>query len=468
MWSSPRSTGPRRMASTGPGCAPRAAGWTASRSTAVRAAPPRPRAAMCPTSPPRPRPRRSPISRASSRASAPCCPRRSAASWTGASRVRGRRPPSDRCTTTPRRGLIALTELMAAYWERGSPLVAGDPDGAGGRHPPPGGPPDARAGRARSSPACIPQVRWDGRALGSRPPGTTRRSSSQAAGCCSSRPASPGPTSLAMTHAPWQPALIYTPVGIGELWAPSPPPDPAALAALLGRRRAAVLVALARPQGTGSLAAALALPASSVSEHVGILRRAGLACSVRDGRAIRTSARLREMPWRSADPRTARAGPRDVDGARRRRGLRRRAAGAGSAPRAAGSAARAARGPPARRSAGSGSTNAGGCAGAPSASSSGSRAKSCPQHLDVARRVERRRRMEERVQPHRARPDHPHLRPAVQPRDPGRVAAQQLRREVAQRADDLRLDQLELAEQVLLAVLDLDRAAGRGCRAAGT
>ena len=38
---------------------------------------------------------------------------------------------------------------------------------------------------------------------------------------------------------------------------------------------------------------------------------------------------------------------------------------------------------------------------------------------------------------------------------PGRVAAQQLGREVAQRADDARLDQLDLAEEVLLAVLDL-------------
>ena len=47
---------------------------------------------------------------------------------------------------------------------------------------------------------------------------------------------------------------------------------------------------------------------------------------------------------------------------------------------------------------------------------------------------------------------------AVQARDPGRrVAAQQLGGEVAERAHDPRRDQLELAEQVLLAVLDLLR-----------
>ena len=56
----------------------------------------------------------------------------------------------------------------------------------------------------------------------------------------------------------------------------------------------------------------------------------------------------------------------------------------------------------------------------------------------------------------------------VQPRDAGRVAAQQLRREVAERADHARLDQLELAEQVVLAVRRSPAAAGRGCRAAGT
>jgi len=45
----------------------------------------------------------------------------------------------------------------------------------------------------------------------------------------------------------------------------------------------------------------------------------------------------------------------------------------------------------------------------------------------------------------------------VQPRDPGGVAAQQLRGEVAQRADHDRLDQVHLPEQVVLARGDLVR-----------
>ena len=91
------------------------------------------------------------------------------------------------------------------------------------------------------------------------------------------------------------------------------------------------------------------------------------------------------------------------------------------------------------------------------ASSSGSRAKSSRSVSSIERRVERRRRVVDRVQPHRARPDRADLLAPVQARDPGRVAAQQLRREVAERADDPRLDQLELAEQVVLAVVDLLR-----------
>src|SRR4051794_8652925 len=70
----------------------------------------------------------------------------------------------------------------------------------------------------------------------------------------------------------------------------------------------------------------------------------------------------------------------------------------------------------------------------------------------------------DRVQPHGARAHQPDLRAAVQAGDPRRIRAQQLRREVPQRADDLRADELDLPEQVLLAVLDLHR---RGIAVAG-
>ncbi len=158
------------------------------------------------------------------------------------------------------------------------------------------------------------------------------------------------------------------------------------------------------------------------------------------GRRPRRSARRARAAGRRAAPRGSRAGP--VSAADRRElglghdGL--------------------------RRSAGSG------CGGASSASSSGQPREVLAQRLQHRRRVERRRRVEDRVQPQRPRPDRADLLAAVQARDPGRVAAQQLRREVAERADHLRPDQLELPEQVAPGSCRSPAAADRGCRAGGT
>src|SRR3954466_2007796 len=94
------------------------------------------------------------------------------------------------------------------------------------------------------------------------------------------------PEVFAMVDEPWQPALIYTPRGVGSLWAPPPEPDPGALAALLGRRRAAILRALGAPATTQDLAERLRASPAGVSEHLGVLRRAGLVHPQRDGRRV--------------------------------------------------------------------------------------------------------------------------------------------------------------------------------------
>ena len=44
-----------------------------------------------------------------------------------------------------------------------------------------------------------------------------------------------------MVDEPWQPALIYTPRGVGTLWAPPARGDSDGALDLLGRRRAAIL-----------------------------------------------------------------------------------------------------------------------------------------------------------------------------------------------------------------------------------
>ncbi|WP_194916070.1 ArsR/SmtB family transcription factor [Catenulispora rubra] len=63
-------------------------------------------------------------------------------------------------------------------------------------------------------------------------------------------------------------------------------PAPDALSALLGRTRAELLVQLAEPGTTGELAGRLGVTAGAVSQHLGVLRGAGLVATRRDGRVL--------------------------------------------------------------------------------------------------------------------------------------------------------------------------------------
>jgi DNA-binding transcriptional ArsR family regulator len=82
-------------------------------------------------------------------------------------------------------------------------------------------------------------------------------------------------------------SLTYPARGVGNLWgAMKPPPDEDALAALIGRSRAAILVALAVPQSTTTLALGLGQSPPSVSQHLSVLRRSGLVVSWRSGRSV--------------------------------------------------------------------------------------------------------------------------------------------------------------------------------------
>ncbi len=89
-----------------------------------------------------------------------------------------------------------------------------------------------------------------------------------------------------LTEPPWQPALIYPARGLALLWEPEPTAPSAALASLLGRRRAAVLTALSAPRSTTELARALELSPGSVSQHLAVLSAAGLASGHRVGRVV--------------------------------------------------------------------------------------------------------------------------------------------------------------------------------------
>ncbi|HEY6758289.1 MAG TPA: DUF5937 family protein [Baekduia sp.] len=85
---------------------------------------------------------------------------------------------------------------------------------------------------------------------------------------------------------PWQPTIVYAPRGIAELWAPPALRDTGALDDLLGTRRAAVLLGLDRPASTLDLARRLRASPAGTSQHLAVLRRAGLVIGRRDGRQV--------------------------------------------------------------------------------------------------------------------------------------------------------------------------------------
>lgn len=90
----------------------------------------------------------------------------------------------------------------------------------------------------------------------------------------------------AYTEAPWPKTLVYPARGAAALWEPSAATPPDALASLLGRTRARLLVALSDPASTTQLAKSLALAPGAVGDHLAVLRDAGLASRARAGRSV--------------------------------------------------------------------------------------------------------------------------------------------------------------------------------------
>jgi DNA-binding transcriptional ArsR family regulator len=87
---------------------------------------------------------------------------------------------------------------------------------------------------------------------------------------------------------PYQPMLSYPPTGVATLWETGRDQHggPHALAALIGRRRAELLTALATPASTTELAARMGVTAGAVSQHLGVLRACGLVTGHRLGRRV--------------------------------------------------------------------------------------------------------------------------------------------------------------------------------------
>jgi DNA-binding transcriptional ArsR family regulator len=82
------------------------------------------------------------------------------------------------------------------------------------------------------------------------------------------------------------PALAYPARGIATLWETEPPRGRAAVVALIGSRKSAVLSCLDRPTSTTDLAARLGITPGAVSQHLAVLHDAGLVTRARVGRAV--------------------------------------------------------------------------------------------------------------------------------------------------------------------------------------
>ena len=200
-------------------------------------------------------------------------------------RAGSRRPPSHSWTTRParsRRWSSRCAHSGTPRWRRG---------GRGSRP----------CSSPRSPRALEPSWRWARRR---RSPACTRPSGGRTAPCCvhPTRKASADvqlagrglllvpavftwPSVWPRTDPPWDPALVYPPAGIAELWAPERSGDEA-LESLLGRRRARVLLELDRPSCTLELAGRMEASPGGVSDHLTVLRQAGLVTRRREGRRV--------------------------------------------------------------------------------------------------------------------------------------------------------------------------------------
>jgi DNA-binding transcriptional ArsR family regulator len=80
------------------------------------------------------------------------------------------------------------------------------------------------------------------------------------------------------------PVLVYPMLGTARLWEPAT--QPVAIARLLGAGRACVLAETLVPSTTTSLARRVGLASATVSQHLGVLRDAGLVTAERRGREV--------------------------------------------------------------------------------------------------------------------------------------------------------------------------------------
>ncbi|MEH0981007.1 DUF5937 family protein [Micromonospora sp. CPCC 205556] len=94
------------------------------------------------------------------------------------------------------------------------------------------------------------------------------------------------PTVFSSTLPPWQPTLTYPARGVATLWERRATAAAPALERVIGRSRTRLLLELEAPASTTELAFRTGLTPGAVSQHLGLLRSAGLVGAARSGRLV--------------------------------------------------------------------------------------------------------------------------------------------------------------------------------------
>ena len=87
------------------------------------------------------------------------------------------------------------------------------------------------------------------------------------------------------SEPPWQPAVVYAARGSAAFWDPEPTTPPA-LARLLGRTRADLLLRLESPASTTQLCTLTGHTLGAIGDHLRVLRESGLVTRTRIGRSV--------------------------------------------------------------------------------------------------------------------------------------------------------------------------------------
>jgi DNA-binding transcriptional ArsR family regulator len=130
-----------------------------------------------------------------------------------------------------------------------------------------------------------PAIRWNDPILEVGIPGRSRSIDLGGRGLVLVPSAFAWPDPIVLLDGTGQPVLLYPARELLALWH-TPAYDRDVLAGLLGGTRAAVLLAAARGDSTSDLAERLGVSVAAASQHLTVLRNAGLVSRTRRGRAV--------------------------------------------------------------------------------------------------------------------------------------------------------------------------------------